>query len=259
MTEALARAEPQIGDPKEIERLVEQIVAEVDPTAIYLFGSRARGDAQADSDYDLLLILPDLRQGEELKKVGKESGMSVHPHVRTQACFAERRYVVGTFEHEVEAEGVRLYAAPGCKQITGMPASTRVSIQVIREWVGRAHWHITAADSASGEVPDQASIHVERAAENLSWAALVAHGLRPAFGHRIGEAARLLPASFPLRERLLALDFLSGNEAAFRYPVDDSSLARPEPSVAEVRAWIGEVKTLKADFERWLTQREAQP
>ena len=133
-----------------------------------------------------------------------------------------------------------------------------MSIQVIREWLGRAYWHIVAADSASGEVPDQASIHVEWAAENLSWAALVAHGLRPAFGRRIGEAARLLPASFPLRERLLALDFLSGNEAAFRYPVDDPSLARPEPSVGEVRDWIGEVEALKADFERWLEGREAR-
>jgi hypothetical protein len=185
--------------------------------------------------------------------------MSIHPHVRTQACFAERRYVVGTLEHEVEAEGVRLYAAPGCKQITGVPPSIRVSLQVVRDWLGRARWHIDAAHSASGEVPDQASIHVERAAENLSWAAMVAHGLRPAFGRRIGEAARLLPASFPLRDRLLALDFLSGNEAAFRYPVDDPSLARPKPSVAEARAWVIEVETLRADFERWLAQREAQP
>jgi hypothetical protein len=31
------------------------------------------------------------------------------------------------------------------------------------------------------------------------------------------------------------------------------------PSVAEARAWIAEVETLKADFERWLAQREAQP
>ena len=258
MTEALARARPQIDDPKELDRVVRRLIEAFDPVAIYLFGSRARGDAQEDSDYDLLVILPEFRQGEELKEVGQDFGMSIHPKFRTRACFEERRYVVGTLEHEVEAGGVRLYAAPGCHQIAGTPASTRVSIQVIGEWLRRAYWHIAAADSAAGEVPDQASIHVEWAAENLSRAALVAHSLRPAFGRRIGEAARLLPASFPLRERLLALDFLSGNEAAFRYPVDDLSLARPEPSVAEVRDWMAEVELLRADFERWLEAREAR-
>jgi predicted nucleotidyltransferase len=259
MTEALARARPRIDAPKELDRVVRRLIAAFDQVGMYLFGSRARGDAQAASDYDLLVILPDFRQGEELKEVCQESGMNIHPHFRTQVSFAERRYVVGTLEHEVEAEGVRLYAAPGWNLTTGVPPSIRVSIQVVRDWLGRADWHIAAADSASGEVPDQASVHVEWAAENLSWAALVAHARRPAFGRRIGEAARLLPGSFALRERLLALDFLSGNAAAFRYPVGDRSLKRSEPSVAEARAWIAEVKTLKADFERWLAEREAQP
>ena len=35
---------------------VQRIVAELQPEQIILFGSRARGDARADSDYDLLVI-----------------------------------------------------------------------------------------------------------------------------------------------------------------------------------------------------------
>lgn len=36
--------------------MVDVIVREVDPDAIILFGSRARGDARPDSDVDLLVI-----------------------------------------------------------------------------------------------------------------------------------------------------------------------------------------------------------
>jgi predicted nucleotidyltransferase len=36
--------------------IVQVIVREVDPERIYLFGSRARGNARADSDVDLLIV-----------------------------------------------------------------------------------------------------------------------------------------------------------------------------------------------------------
>lgn len=39
-----------------LHQMVETIVREVSPEAIILFGSRARGDARADSDVDLLII-----------------------------------------------------------------------------------------------------------------------------------------------------------------------------------------------------------
>lgn len=42
-----------------LERAIARVVQTMRPEAIYLFGSRARGDADADSDYDLLVIVPD--------------------------------------------------------------------------------------------------------------------------------------------------------------------------------------------------------
>ena len=39
-----------------IAEMVERIVREVDPERVYLFGSRARGDAREDSDVDFLIV-----------------------------------------------------------------------------------------------------------------------------------------------------------------------------------------------------------
>ena len=41
---------------KVLDEMVAAIVQEIDPEQIYLFGSRARGDARPDSDVDLLIV-----------------------------------------------------------------------------------------------------------------------------------------------------------------------------------------------------------
>ena len=39
-----------------LERMVRAIVEEVDPEQVILFGSRARGDATAESDFDFIVV-----------------------------------------------------------------------------------------------------------------------------------------------------------------------------------------------------------
>ncbi len=42
-----------------LQRLIDRVVDRMHPEAIWLIGSRAEGRARLDSDYDLLVVMPD--------------------------------------------------------------------------------------------------------------------------------------------------------------------------------------------------------
>jgi len=46
------------------QRIVDAVLAQSQAELILLFGSRARGDAREDSDYDIMLVLPDRSDAE---------------------------------------------------------------------------------------------------------------------------------------------------------------------------------------------------
>jgi predicted nucleotidyltransferase len=115
MTEAtLAKAKPRIDHPEELDRMVRQIVAKVDPVAIYLFGSRARGDAHADSDYDLMIVVPEAfpaAQRNSAKAYSFVEGRKIPIDVTIvgEARFRDRAGKVGTLSFEVAQDGAALY------------------------------------------------------------------------------------------------------------------------------------------------------
>ena len=49
-----------------LPQLVARIVEVLHPVQVWLFGSRARGEARADSDWDFMAILPDDAPDEDL-------------------------------------------------------------------------------------------------------------------------------------------------------------------------------------------------
>ena len=271
MTEALTRARPRIDHPAELARLVKQIVAKVDPVAVYLFGSRARGDADVDSDYDLLIVVPDERMNrqvwDDLLATRRSSDLVAELIPARASGFADWRHEVGTLPFEVNHDGIRLYPS-GRRRLwieSSAPSVDRASMsrQVVGSWLRKVDLDLRMARLACApedSMPDQAAYHVQQAAEKLAKAALVAHGLRPRKGHVIKASAARLPGDFTPRERFLQLDRFSDYVWAHRYPEEDLSRSPPpEPSVAEAQAWIDEVAALKADFERRLEAREAAP
>jgi predicted nucleotidyltransferase len=110
----LIRPGPRIDHPEELDRLVRQIVEKVDPVAIYLFGSRAHGDAHEDSDYDLLIVVPDdfpAGNAHALTAFSLIRGRRIpmDAAMTREGDFAWRRAAVGTLEYKVARDGVALY------------------------------------------------------------------------------------------------------------------------------------------------------
>ena len=264
MSEALIRAKPQIDDREELDRVVQRLVRQIDPVAIYLFGSRARGDADEDSDYDLMLVLaddaPPVPSWEPLVEAVRSRRIDVNPFITRVGHFSWRRHEVGTLEYEVQVDGIRLYPAFG-KDLRAIEAKESVSrsmnTNVVEEWLRQVERDmVVARKCCEGEdaVPDQGAYHVQQAAEKLTKAVLVAHQVRPRKGHKIEGFAPLIPASFPHRDHFLQLEEFSKYAWAHCYPPEPSQERVPEPSAAEVQTWIAEVEGLKVDFERWLAQ-----
>jgi uncharacterized protein len=265
MTDALSRTTPQIDHPAELEQLLEQIVAKLDPVAVYLFGSRARGDADKDSDYDLMAIVQDDVSDEALKSEWsfppRTSPVDMQTWRRTR--FVNRMGRVGTLEHDVACDGLQLYPLgpnPFDFEKASHPRRDMPpDAEIVREWIGRARWHVPGAENLSSEVPETAAFYLQQAAENLTKAALVAHRIRPPSGHSIGEAVAKLPLRYRDRGRFLALDHLSDCFWAYRYPSPPGTQLPPKPSSEDVKRWLEQIEQLAEDLERWLAEREAAP
>jgi len=116
-----AMASMRLGEPiaSELRRVVSAIVTSVQPDGVILFGSRARGDFRADSDFDLAVLAPDgvvrrrvaMRAYESLAAVADRS-VAVDIVVLTPSLMAAERDLVGSIARAVSREGVFVYGSP---------------------------------------------------------------------------------------------------------------------------------------------------
>ena len=105
----------RIDDPslrEAVRRLAELFQAE----RIYLFGSRARGDATPDSDYDLMVVVPDselpaFRRAQRAYLALKGLGMAKDVVVWTRQEFDQRRHLPASFAATILREGKLLHVA----------------------------------------------------------------------------------------------------------------------------------------------------
>jgi len=103
-----------VDDPT-LAEITRRLVETYRPERIYLFGSRARGTVGADSDYDLLLVVPDdvppaLRRSthayEALWGLSKSGDILVWTHT----AFSERLHLRASLPSTVQREGRLLYS-----------------------------------------------------------------------------------------------------------------------------------------------------
>ena len=92
-----------------LAEIVDRVVAAFHPEAVYLFGSRARGDWRADSDYDLLMVLPDDFGGKihpfELHEATKDVRAAIDLIPVSHAGFRAARDQLGNLSHEAFHNG----------------------------------------------------------------------------------------------------------------------------------------------------------
>jgi uncharacterized protein len=114
----MARRINQVPSPTIAELLDEVtrlLVEAAHPEKIILFGSHARGDFDADSDLDLLIILPTVVDRFEemvrLRLVLRDIPMAIDVIVYSRADVEERRHLRGTMLYHALREGRILHDA----------------------------------------------------------------------------------------------------------------------------------------------------
>jgi uncharacterized protein len=99
------------------DRLLTQVVSVFHPRRIILFGSRARGDDRADSDYDLMVVVDDDVPDECLssrRRYEARKGIALPIDILPcrESILKERARAIGSFAHTILSEGVVIYERP---------------------------------------------------------------------------------------------------------------------------------------------------
>jgi predicted nucleotidyltransferase len=99
--------------------MVDRIVHEFHPVKVILFGSQARGDAHAESDIDLLVVMPDSWAGARKRTAAidilgalRDLPVAKDIVVTTPEELARRGRLAGTVLQLALEEGTVLYEQP---------------------------------------------------------------------------------------------------------------------------------------------------
>lgn len=109
-------AESILGRDPRLDDVVRRLVEAYQPESIYLFGSIARGDGDAESDYDLLIIVPNDAPAERRRsrlayEVLRGTGTPVDALVCSHEWFFSRVHLRASLPATVLREGRLLHAA----------------------------------------------------------------------------------------------------------------------------------------------------
>lgn len=99
---------------RKLQEILKRLIPAFNPLAIYLFGSKARGDGGSNSDYDLMVVVPDNAAGERRKsKLAYQSlrgtGIAADVLVWTKSSFDRRLPVPTSLPSTIQREGKLLY------------------------------------------------------------------------------------------------------------------------------------------------------
>lgn len=113
--EKSAASRGEVVDPK-LREAVRRLAHLFEVERIYLFGSRARGDASAGSDYDLMVVvraseLPAAERARQAYRALRGLGMAKDVLVWTSQEFDRRKHLPASFAATILREGKLLDVA----------------------------------------------------------------------------------------------------------------------------------------------------
>jgi predicted nucleotidyltransferase len=99
-----------------LAEIVRRLIEAYSPDRIYLFGSKARGDSSPDSDYDLLIVVPDEAPPERRRsRLAYDrlwgTGAAADVLVWTRTQFESRTHLAASLPATVLREGNLLHGA----------------------------------------------------------------------------------------------------------------------------------------------------
>ncbi|MGH7605264.1 MAG: HEPN domain-containing protein [Gemmatimonadaceae bacterium] len=235
-----------------VDEIVATLIARFNPRLIYLFGSRARGDARPDSDYDFLIEIERTPESSEVRKESRNSltdfpAADVQLHVRYPDELERRKDDPGVIDWDVIREGKLLWASPSARPIIPAPTGGRVREpdrtppRSLGDWLARADRDLRVSlhlSANAAEWPNEICFHCQQSGEKFLRALIIAQHERPARTHNLDELlGQLLALGFSLGEIRSDCVLLSKFAVQTRYP-DDEKYARvaeeipmPEPIV----------------------------
>ena len=235
-----------VADPR-LQRIADAIAEQIRPARIVLFGSRARGDARPDSDYDLFVEMEfdDFREcHNRVSDVTRAAAEDCEFDIilARPGVLEARRNDPGYVEWDVARDGVVVYPPGASSDALRPPRDTR-PLRVreseppasIAEWLSRAADDLRTIDHtlAAGEAAAwiAACFHAQQAAEKYLKVLLIRAGVHPPKTHNLDEIVeRLRGLGYELPDLTAECAVLTPYAVEVRYPgfvaIPDEATAR---------------------------------
>ncbi len=116
MTDIAAPRRSFVDDDPLLAEVIRRLAEAFAPERIYLFGSRARGERGSDSDYDLMVVVPDdappaHRTSARAYEVLWGLDVSTDVLVWTRSAFEKRLHLKASLPSTIVREGHLVHAA----------------------------------------------------------------------------------------------------------------------------------------------------
>jgi len=219
-----------------LAEITDRIVREFRPVRIVLFGSRARGSARPDSDFDLLVVLRECNDKGQAKRDIYDALEDIKVNkdivVTTPDEIARSGNLIGTVLRPALQEGVVLYDC-GTQEIR-VDINEEEIAQATRNWMSQALENLRVAESGmQGVRPgiNTACYLAQQSIEKAIKAVLVFLQIEFPFTHEIEPLLKLVPEGWNVKVLPISPKALNDWATAGHYLVADL------PGPVEENAW----------------------